>query len=281
MLKAAGVTILYNPDEKVSENIDSYLSYTDLLIITDNSTSLKIPDKLLHTDNIICLHDGENRGIAERLNQAAAIAIEKGYEWLLTMDQDSYFDTVEIEKYFSYIDKYEDKERVAMFGIEFENKQEEEKVFTEEVSYLITSGSLVNLKLFETIGGFDEQLFIDEVDLEYCFRAITKDFKIVKLPFIFLDHNLGETGNYRSLKNFKNTQRALHSSLRLYYMVRNFLYVRKKYPNQFVKEDKERKKTLMNRIKNNLLYGNSRLQTLRLINKGFKDFKNGKMGKVN
>lgn len=280
MLKVVAVTILYNPDNNICDNIISYLPYADVLIIADNSATKEIPDSLLRNDKVVYLHDGENRGIAERLNEAAKIAKEKGYEWLLTMDQDSCFEQVQIEKYFSYVDDYAYKEQVAIFGVEFEKKQPEEKVIAEEVNYLITSGSLVNLNLFDTIGKFDEKLFIDEVDLEYCFRAITKGYKIIKLPFIFLNHNLGEKGNYRSLKNLKTTQRALHSSLRIYYMVRNFLYVQKKYPNQFLLEDKERKNTLINRIKNNLLYGNTRLLTLRLIKKGFRDFKKGKMGKI-
>lgn len=279
MQNVAGVVILYFPDETIVENITSYSDKLGKLYIIDNSPQkTKLVQALSANPGIMYVHDGENKGIAKRLNDAAKLAINDGFEWLLTMDQDSYFDKKNIDKYFNYVSNYKHKSMTAMFGVEFETqKTAPEK--PEEVSYLITSGSMLNLRLFHEVGQFDEQLFIDEVDLEYCFRAITKGFSIIKLPFIFLTHHLGEEDTYISLKNLKKTRRALHSSLRIYYMVRNYLYVREKYPQQFLSEDKERRITLLNRIKNKLLYGNEKVATISMIFRAFRDFKAKRMGK--
>ena len=38
----------------------------------------------------------------------------------------------------------------------------------------MTSGNLLNLKIAEKIGDFEEKLFIDEVDHDYCYRIRRK-----------------------------------------------------------------------------------------------------------
>jgi rhamnosyltransferase len=169
-----------------------------------------------------------------------------------------------------------------MFGIEFEKRNQTTNIGCGgmDIDYLITSGSVVNLTLFDEIGGFDEALFIDEVDLEYCYRAKTKGYKIIKFTHIFLQHSLGKISYFRSLKSGKLTPRTLHSPLRVYYMLRNYLYVAKLYPNQFNESAVIRKKALKNRIKNNLLYGKGRFRLIKYIISAYFDYKHKKMGKI-
>ena len=279
MIRTAAVTILYNPDGNVLENILSYLPFVELLIVAYNSSTSNIPDELKNNDKVLCIHDGENKGIAERLNQAAETAINKGFEWLLTMDQDSSFNNNEFKNYINDVDNFHEKNMVAMFGVEYENNKTTKETY-QNVHFLITSGSLVNLSLFEKIGKFDEKLFIDNVDLEYCLRAISKGYKIVKVSNTFLQHQLGEVKQFRSLKNGKKTERVLHSPIRLYYMTRNYFYLKRDYKIIFPKEMNQLKKDLLIRIKNNLLYGNSRIKTINYIRKAIKDFQNNKTGKI-
>ena len=93
-MKIDGVVALYNPDESIIKNINSYINDIDKIYIIDNSETknhelinkiVTISDKCIYIDN------NGNQGIANALNVGAKLAIENGCDWLLTMDQDSSF----------------------------------------------------------------------------------------------------------------------------------------------------------------------------------------------
>ncbi len=273
-MNIAGVVILYQPPLSVIPNIATYLPFLDTLYVFDNTET---KDELLHQqllmlEKVVLIHENKNKGIATRLNEAARFSLAQKYDWLLTMDQDSSFDSKALKRYISCIEAVEQKDKIAMFGINHESDNHIADCNCIEAVHLITSGSIINLSLFNKTGGFDEALFIDEVDIDYCYNAIIKGYKLFKFKNIFLNHSLGTKSYHKSLKSFKITSRTLHSPERLYYMVRNYFYVNKKYPDQFLKEKKIRKIDLLNRIKNNFLYGDQRMRTLRYVVKGWMDY---------
>lgn len=281
MLSIAGVVVLYHPDTDVRNRIETYLNPLVKLYVIDNTESSTGPLMSFDEKKITYIHDGQNKGIAARLNQAAALALQENYHWLLTMDQDSSFDSSSITEYLSCIQNFTDAANVAMFGVAFDEKQYiKGHCSFEDTDKLITSGSVVNLSLFSALQGFDEQLFIDEVDREYCFRAIVKGYRTVKFTNILLRHSLGNVSLHLSLKNFKYSPRTLHAPLRLYYMVRNFFYLRDKYGSAFKKEFKEIRRELMVRLKNNFLYRKDRKQLLEYTLRAYKDYKAKRMGKI-
>jgi rhamnosyltransferase len=253
------------------------------LYIIDNSEipSKVLIDKLKSFSNVIYIHDGENKGIAERLNLSSNLAVHDGFEWLLTMDQDSSFEKGSFLNYLNCINSFDKKENVSMFGINFVEKVNQ-SVFCHpiNVNHLITSGSVLNLRLISLIGGFDEKLFIDEVDFEYCLRSVSRGFSIVQFVNIFLNHNLGQRSTHRSFKTTRLTSRTLYPPPRIYYMTRNFLYVKRIYQKQFTEEIRLRRKILLNRFKNNVLYNNERVSVMKNIIKGAWDFRKKKMGKL-
>ena len=274
-MRIAGTVILYHPGSEVIENINSYHLQVDKLYVADNTENKQsnIAEELSKSDKVQIIHDGINEGIAKRLNLAAKLAIEEGFDWLLTMDQDSKFENGNMSFYLHCIQSYKQKENVAMYGIEYEKEPSTTNFHNMEVLQLITSGSIINLQLFKNVGGFDEALFIDDVDTDYCYNSITKGYKIIKFTNIFLNHSLGKVSNHTSLKTFKATSRTLHSPVRLYYMVRNYFYINGKYTSTiFLQEKRKRKRDLLHRIKNNLLYGRSKLRTLKYITKGWMDY---------
>jgi len=282
IMKIAAVVILYYPDNNLMDRIQTYIDIANVLYVIDN-TEKSDPgiEKIFH-ENIKTkyFHDGENKGIAARLNQIASIAIKDGYNLLLTMDQDSYFTEGVADKYIHCISNYPSIDTTAMMGVQFLSDSVNADCETKSVSELITSGSVINLNLFNKIDGFDENLFIDFVDHEYCYRSILKGYAIIKFSNIFLQHKIGEHVQKRSLGSFKYTQRSFHSSVRLYYMVRNYLYVKSKYNKHFPKEIKKQKRGILTRIKNKLIYSNERLKLTRFILRAFDDYKSGRMGKT-
>jgi rhamnosyltransferase len=282
MFKVAGVVILYFPDKELNSRIASYLNYLSRLYIFDNSDNTEKTFDNIFGDKVVYIKDGKNEGISIRLNQAASMAINESYSWLLTMDQDSYFPLNAFKNYLICIEKYEDKSNTAMFGVQFLNEGiDPSKCSFEILTHLITSGSILNLNAYTKIGEFDEALFIDKVDHEYCFRAILNNFKIVRANNIFLHHNLGTTNFGRSLKNFKKSPRVLHSPIRIYYITRNYFYLKSRYKDQFKESFTEMKKELFIRLKNNILYNSNKLKTISYFFKGIRDSRSGKMGKLN
>lgn len=281
MEKVFGVVILYNPSDDIKQNILTYLHKMEKLFVFDNSE--RIVDRKLEElgHKVIVVADGVNRGISERLNAGARAAIREGGKWLLTMDQDSFFSETMLDQYWHCINKFDHRDEVSMFGVEYEKADKRSGCESETTTQLITSGSLVNLLLFPEIGGFNEQLFIDEVDSEYCFKSNQKGYQTVKLKNIFLNHSLGVVSTHRSLKSLKITSRTLHSPLRVYYMIRNYLYISREYQKEQPSSFPYRKKALLNRIKNNFLYGKDRVLLIKYLWLAYWHFKTGKMGKYN
>jgi rhamnosyltransferase len=282
MYNIAGVVILYYPEEsKTLENILSYSQYLDKIYIIDNSekASSYIKNNIhLLNKNTNYFHDYENKGIAARLNFITELSRDEGYQWLLTMDQDSSFSKGVFQKYLTSFNNF-NKSDVAIFGVNFSPAISPIVDDPIEVISTITSGSLVNLELNKEIGKYNEDLFIDLIDAEYSYRAIALNYKIISFRNIILNHSLGYIQYGRSLKNFRKTPRILHSPVRIYYIVRNSLYMLYRFPDLPVQARKDIKKCLA-LLKNNLLYHKERLSVIKYTIKGFCDFKKGKMGKV-
>ncbi|SFP93945.1 glycosyltransferase family 2 protein [Parafilimonas terrae] len=281
--KKAAVVILYQPDESVKNRIRSYIQHVEKLYIIDNTEAAAFSTHPLLSDypkKITLINEGVNEGIAKRLNQACSLALEEGFDYLLTMDQDSWFDETVVKAYFKCINDFKERATVSMFGVNHEKKITGTDCSYQECNFLITSGSVINLEAYKKVGPFDEDLFIDFVDAEYCFKSIEHGFKIIKFPNIFMHHSLGEIQTKISLKNLKPRGRTFHSPARLYYMTRNILYIQSKYTHRFKKDISKYKKDLLNRIKNNLLYKNNKVQTIKMLLKAFKDYKNKRMGKL-
>lgn len=91
----------------------------------------------------------------------------------------------------------------------------------QEVDFLISSGTLVNLQAARDIGCMREDLFIDHVDTEWCLRAKYAGWKLFGLGSARMRHSLGDDNRRVWLGRWR--QVALHSPDRNYYEVRNTL----------------------------------------------------------
>lgn len=231
-MKLAGVVILYNPDESVIDNINSYIEDVDFLYILDNTedysdfSSIAFSRLKNHRYNYIPFR--KNMGIAYALNYV--IRISQTYDFLLTMDQDSKFSKGMLKKYKDKISQFCQND-VAMYALNYNSERSDEGTtrLPHEVEKAITSGSIVDLAKARVVGGFDENLFIDEVDHEFCFRAIKNGYRIIEFNDIHLMHHLGNPITKSILgHHFGSTN---HSEIRKYYITRNKIYVMKKYPH--------------------------------------------------
>lgn len=280
--KLAGVVILYNPEShNTLENILSYSAGLSKLYILDNSEQQNSEwDSLSKKigSHVEYINYGCNEGISKRLNTAAHKAIHDGFDYLLTMDQDSSFPEGAFDKFLSEIENCSIN-KVAQFGVNSDPVHLKESNTPLVIDSLITSGTVLDLAIFKIVGNFDEKLFIDFVDVEYSLRCNYKGYINIMFLNIILNHSIGYKKMGRSFKNFKKTPRILHAPLRAYYIVRNGLYLLFK-----VKHVSRRAKNKilfqhMKLLKNDFLYNDRLYDVYKYAFLGAYDFLKNKMGK--
>lgn len=69
----------------------------------------------------------------------------------------------------------------------------------ENVKIALTSGTLIKLEAWRNIGLFNELLFVDEVDHEFCYRLRSEDYNIVKVNGVFMNHKIGRHKGLRKI----------------------------------------------------------------------------------
>jgi rhamnosyltransferase len=87
-----------------------------------------------------------------------------------------------------------------------------------QAEFLITSGCMLAMQHVGTIGSMKDSYFIDNVDLEWCFRAGSKGFALVGTDHAVLHHSIGLPSEHVLVRKGWITQ---HSPLRSYYSTRN------------------------------------------------------------
>ncbi|MCM2535946.1 glycosyltransferase family 2 protein [Neobacillus pocheonensis] len=228
-----GVVVLYNPEsEQVIKNISSYINNLDHLLIIDNSDveSKEIIEYFRQNEKVTYTCLKENKGIAYALNRGIDFAKKHDGQWLLTMDQDSSFPANEFGRFVSFVQEHKDvyKDAAIFSPLHKVPYLQKEKGIT-KVRSVMTSGNLLNMNLIDKIGYFDEKLFIDSVDHEYCYRINQKGYSVYRVNDIELVHNLGELAV--KVLFGKKLFVTNHNYIRRYYITRNFLYVNKVYSN--------------------------------------------------
>ena len=91
-MKLLALVTLYYPPAHITDNLLTYAEDVDGLFVWDNTpggSNYQFPESISH--KIVRLRQGENTGIGKALNAAAMFALDNGYTYLLTMDQDSAF----------------------------------------------------------------------------------------------------------------------------------------------------------------------------------------------
>jgi len=230
---AAGV-VLYHPEFKVISNISTYYNSVDYLIVIDNSEKdngyIKNEMQKLFP-NAIYRSLGRNAGIAAALNIACGIAIQNNCDWILTLDQDSSFKPAELRQMIDGIPVvqrlFENIGIISPFHVLYEDHKVKAGEQYTVKNIVMTSGNLLNLSAYAVTGPFEEKLFMDYVDYEYCLRLKRSKYKIIQDNFVHLKHSLGDFKIKKILSQKIGVSN--HNFLRRYYMTRNSLYVGFKY----------------------------------------------------
>ncbi len=231
-MKIAAAVVLYNPTDQYIDGIKTYQSAVDRLYIVDNSEKYnrKLIDIFSAFSNVTYLDNHGNRGIAFALNRACKYARHDHFQWLLTMDQDSVIDSEAIEQMEQFICDNCEKMKLGMVSanyFKFDNRVRKENAGVSYPALHITSGSMMNLDIWKNLKGFEDKLFVEQVDFDYSLKCINAGYKLAKLHDVYFEHREAEPTkkNGRVLWNY--------SPARFYYIGRNHIYMKKKYGTQF------------------------------------------------
>lgn len=233
-MKLVAVVVLFKPDlSTVIRNILTYINDVDRLLIYRNSEVSFFEHDCLKPfkDKIVYIGTEKNVGIAAALSESAQWAITNNFTHLLTLDQDSYFPEGQLVNFKALVVNSK-VENVGVYGANPNNRGE--LSFPGNLSYLevndaITSGSIFPVEIFKECGLFENELFIDAVDYEFCYRIKTlKGAKTIVFPEIILDHEVG----YPTKIKFGFTTDN-YSAFRTYHIVRNHIIIWRRYPTLF------------------------------------------------
>lgn len=229
--KVFAVLVSYNPEmECLCCNVRELLKQVECVIIVNNSIS-KLP---FNIEYVKIFELGKNYGIAYAQNVGMKWAYENGAEFVLQMDQDSVIQPNAVKEllccynYLSYkhysvgvvgcldFDRDTGKARIPRT---FKGKIIEDSNY-HIVTEVISSGSLINKEVYYKVGPMMENLFIDWVDSEFCWRVREKGYLVISNYKALIAHKLGD--NYKTKSGrIINT----HSPFRLFFIVRNFLWL--------------------------------------------------------
>jgi rhamnosyltransferase len=92
-----------------------------------------------------------------------------------------------------------------------------------ECAFLISSGMLVPMETLKQTGFMEEDLFIDHVDTEWCFRAAEHGFSCFGIGSAVMEHELGRQRKKLWLGRWR--QIPDHPPERYFYLVRNTLWL--------------------------------------------------------
>jgi len=210
--RLGAVVVTYHPDSDFAQRLVAIRREFETVIVVDNSTHTGVQPHLAHVceGGAIFLPNRENVGLARALNRGFGELAARGFEHAIAFDQDStpgpefaaallrtkaraHKSTVVIGA--NWFDEgrpgFDSRHLRLNRGFPLLFSRVAAASDLEQVTCVITSGSLFCLQAWETLGGFDESLFLDLVDTEYCLRARASGLRIAVSAAARLAHRRG------------------------------------------------------------------------------------------
>jgi len=291
------VIVSYHPGPTaMSGLIDTVLPQVGGVVLVDNASDGDWQSTLgvtLSSRGGALLAQPRNLGLAAAQNIGIDWARSNGYSYVLLLDQDSEPDEGMVLSLLQALQTLAVTDRVAAVGPRFHDVREDRDAPFVRVGFplnrkqwctndtqlvacdfLISSGALIPLAVLDQVGPMDAGLFIDNVDLEWGFRARGQGYALYGVCAATMHHRLGDA---RHTLPFGIGQVVVHGPSRLYYMMRNrlLLYRMPHTPRIWVAQDVPRVLTKL------LLFGvmiGPRLRNLRWMLRGLRDGWHGLRG---
>ena len=257
--EVVAIVVTYQPSiELLRRSLAACLDQVAQIILVDNGSprpQREALQALAEAENCTLLALPDNLGIASAQNRGIALARQTGANYVLLLDQDSVPLPDMVAKLLTALQQATDAgQHVAAVGPRLLDRRSGSSTPFVRIGllgvrrlvcaigqgqylqsdFLIASGALIPLAVLDAVGTMEEGLFIDNVDLEWCFRARAQGYTLLGICDAVLEHSVGEPGGgggggtvYR------------HGPLRQYYIMRNriLLYRRSYSPFGWIMQD--------------------------------------------
>lgn len=230
----AGI-ITYNPTlTDVSTCLEALCNQVERVIIVDNASKnvKSLQEVVSKYTNVTLVKNSQNIGFAKALTQVFEWAKSQGFNWVLTLNDDSVVPSNMISEYKKILEnqgslvnqKNAKNSKIAIVCSLLKNRLDgtilHSKCHEDEC---ITSGSLTSVEAWAKIGGFDEWLEIDGVDFDFSRRLVRAGWKIVECQNVIMEHQIGKARSINLI--IKHPIVWNHNANRKYYIARNMQVV--------------------------------------------------------
>jgi len=244
--KIFAVIVCYFPEREIlGKTLESLSSQVKKVILCDNTPggselARKFKQKISNLEVIYLL---KNTGIAVAQNVGIKKAIEEGADFVLLSDEDTVYPENYVEEMLKAYFSLPEKEKIAVIVPNYAdiNRMGERRGFIifknllwkrilpekglHEITQAIASGMIIPTKVFKDVGLMYEDLFLDWIDLEWCWRARAKGYKIIGNADVVIYHRLGDVGKKLGKRFY-----PVHSEIRHYYIIRNCVHLALRSP---------------------------------------------------
>lgn len=240
--------VCYFPDfDKLSKLINALRDSVDRVVILDNGgVSAKQIFALNSEDKVFIVKMPGNVGLGSAFNHGFQLASEARIEYVLTFDQDSSPTSQyprEILREYLRIKKMDDS-AVAVGPTIIDDRDpsiiysfaKKNAYVRNDYGYLransedaipvlvmVQSGMIIPVKTWADICKFDDQLFIEFVDTDWCYRINHAGFSIYGTRLVSMRHEISDKAPYKVF----GFSLLTYSPIRRYYFFRNVVYLLK------------------------------------------------------
>jgi rhamnosyltransferase len=296
--QVCAILVSYHPDAELPRRVTRVLEQVGALVIVDNGSGAEahaMLERIAADPRVSLVLNPTNLGVARALNLGVEQARAAAFDWVLLLDQDSDLHEDMLRSLIEVRAAYPEPCRLAVIGAGFDEETRPARepgapepgarqsgaraprAAWEEVESVITSGSLIPLAVHTAVGPFREEFFIDYVDSEYCFRARSRGYRVIKTTQPLMSHTIGAPTRHSVLGVSKWTTN--HSPDRRYYIARNDTVMLREYGGY--KFGSWAWKSLRRRLrtcKRILLYESSKARKIAAVSAGWWDGVRGRMG---
>jgi rhamnosyltransferase len=249
-----GIIVTHQPDERsFRETLLAARDQVDRLLIVDNSTSPSSRERVIElvrqseagregSVSILAGAQG-NVGLARALNAGLARGLQEGFDLFLILDQDSVLAPGAVDALRqASVGLHQTLRYVVLAARNVEEASSPVHRLLSQLYYrseaptgkspapsplAMTSGLLLDSGTLRRVGFFDESLFLDAVDHEYCLRSWRDGVPIYLVPTATIRHREGQSDP--AIRGRIAFDRRHADAGRLYYVTRDSLKVVRRY----------------------------------------------------
>lgn len=279
----AVVPVFGAPDD-LQETVASLIDQVDAVVLVDDGSHTA--ENLAFDGDVEVISLAENVGIASALNVAVDRARERGAEYIVTLDQDSRLAERHVRRLIALIEQASARgESVAAAVPGVVGGAPVLRGSDGEPFDPIQSGQVIPVAVFDALGGFNTELFIDAVDSEFTVRARLAGYRFLVDEQLEMAHALGEAlplqlfGRPLVLGG-KQRHVLYHSPWRTYYMVRNSVWLSRRYGTEDRAWIRRRNRKMAEMVFGGSMLAPDRFTQLSAVRAGWRDGRRGVLGRI-